>query len=49
MDTKGKLTVLSRNRGVFMDAKVENKKRDTPKGCLCKACNSSPDRYYLEK
>ena len=27
MDTKGKLTVLSRNRGVFMDAKVENKKR----------------------
>ena len=27
MDTKGKLTVLSRNRGVFMDTEVENKKR----------------------
>ena len=30
MDTKGKLTVLSRNRGVFMDAKVENKKKRHP-------------------
>ena len=27
MDTKGKLTVLSRKRGVFMDTEVENKKR----------------------
>ena len=36
MDTKGKLTVLSRNMGVFMDAEVENKKRDTPKGCPMK-------------
>ena len=31
MDTKGKLTVLSRNRGVFMDTEVENKKKETPR------------------
>ena len=27
MDTKGKLIVLSRNKGVFMAVEVENKKR----------------------
>ena len=36
MDTKGKLTVLSRNKGVFMAAEVE-KKEIPPKGCLRKA------------
>ena len=35
MDTKGKNELLSRNKGVFMAAEVENK-RDTPKGCLRK-------------
>ena len=29
MDTKGKMTALSRNKGVFMAAEVENQKRDT--------------------
>ena len=36
MDTKGKRTVLSRNKGVFMAANLE--KKETPsKGCLRKA------------
>ena len=49
MDTKGKIGALARKRGVFMATEVENKKETPSKGCLCKACNSSPDRYYLEK
>ena len=32
---KDKMTALARKRGVFMAAEMADKKRDTPKGCLC--------------
>ena len=41
MDTKGKLTVLSRNKGVFMAAEVEKKKRHPRKDVSVKLLSIS--------
>ena len=34
MDKVAELMVLSMKRDVFMDERIAQKKRDTPKGCL---------------